>query len=240
ITGWVNGNLYIPSNKVSSVLPIPDDIRVKSGMGEYQALLHSNQPQKFLASMQGTQKPVLPNHSHKECNLFWQLVAENVSFASAQWEIAMKVWNRYADEHKEISYKLAEHLRMYFNGDWKSQENTKQTMAVKAKDRLPLKKALQDPSWSETAPLATESTMQLHSVAKGFFPLDPPAISFALPLPDVDMPMISTVNPNCTISKSPASSKSTSPMRLTENPKESQRPVSTVKTSQILSRKCTA
>ena len=251
ITGWVNGNLYIPSDEVSGVLPIPHDIRVKSGMAEYQALLHSNQPQKFLALMQGTRKPVLPIHSREERDLFRQLVAENISFASAQWETAMKIWNGYADEHKEISYKvcithsvcpmiysyevlrswqLVEHLKIYFNGDWKSQANTKQTMAVTAKDRLPLKKALQDPRRSETAPLATESTMQLHAVAKGFVPLDPPAILFALPLPDVDMP-------DNTITKSPALLKSTSPARLIENPEERQEPVPTVETFQILSRK---
>ena len=228
-------------------------------MGEYQALLHLNQPQKFLASMQGTRKPILPIHSREECNLFRQLVTENVSFASAQWEIAVKIWNGYADEHKEILYKvcsthsvcpmiysyevlpswqLAEHLKIYFNGDWKSQANTKQTMAVTAKDRLPLKKALQDPSQSETAPQATESTMQLHAVAKGFVPLDPPAILFALPLPDVDMPTILAVNPDHTSTKSSASSKSTtSPTRLIETPEDSQRPIPTVETSQILSKR---
>ncbi|KAF8238191.1 hypothetical protein L208DRAFT_1355534 [Tricholoma matsutake] len=195
ITGWVNGNLYIPSNKVSGVLPIPDDIRVKSGMGEYQALLHLNQPQKFLASMQGTRKPILPIHSCEECNLFWQLVAENVFFCISP----------VGNSHEILPlWQLAKHLRMYFNGDWKSQTNTKQTMAVTPKDCLPLKKALQDPSRSRTVPLATESTMQLHSVMKGFFPLDPPA---------------------------------TARCRYANN---SQRPVSTVETSQILSRKRTA
>lgn len=42
ITGWVNRNLYVPSNEVSGVLPNPDDVRVKSGMGEYHPLLHFN------------------------------------------------------------------------------------------------------------------------------------------------------------------------------------------------------
>jgi hypothetical protein len=106
LTGWFNGNLYMPTNEVSGILPIPDNVRVKSGMGEYQSLLHSNQPHYFLASIQGTRKPVLPIHSHEERNLFRQLIAENVAFASAQWETAVKIWNGYADEHKEISYKV--------------------------------------------------------------------------------------------------------------------------------------
>lgn len=41
-------------------------------------------------------------------------------------EDAMKIWNGYVHEHKELSYKLIEDLKMYFNGDWKSQANTKQ------------------------------------------------------------------------------------------------------------------
>jgi hypothetical protein len=89
ITGWVNGNLYVLSNEVSGVLPIPDHIQVKSGMGEYQSLLHSNQPHHFLASRQGTWKPVLPIHNSNEHNLFQKLVAKNVMFASAHWETAV-------------------------------------------------------------------------------------------------------------------------------------------------------
>ena len=106
ITGWVNGNLYVPTAEVSGVLPIPDDVRVKSGMGEYQPLLHFNQPSHFLASMQGTRKPVLPIHNSEERNLFRKLVGENVAFASAHWEAAVKIWNGYADEQKQISYKV--------------------------------------------------------------------------------------------------------------------------------------
>lgn len=106
ITGWGNRNLYVLSNEVSGVLPIPDDVQVKSGMGEYQPLLHSNQPHHFLASRQGTRKPLLPIHDSNEHNLFQQLVAENIIFMSAHWETAVKIWNGYADECKEISYKV--------------------------------------------------------------------------------------------------------------------------------------
>ena len=184
----------MPSNEVSGVPPIPQDVRVKSGMGEYQSPLHSNQPHHFLASMQGTQKPILPIHSREERNLFQQLVAEKVGFSSAQWETAVRMWNAYADEHKEILYKVCitslvispfthENLvKIYFSGEWKSQANPKQTMTVTAKDHLPLKKALQDPSRSENAPPVTESSMRLHSTVKGFLPVDPPALSPVLQL----------------------------------------------------------
>jgi hypothetical protein len=106
ITGWVNRNLYVPSNEVSGVLPIPYDVWVKSGMPEYQPVLHSNQPHHFLASRQGTRKPLLPIHDSNEHNLFQHLVAQNTIFTSANWETAVKIWNGYADQCKEISYKV--------------------------------------------------------------------------------------------------------------------------------------
>jgi hypothetical protein len=124
ITGWVNGNLYVPTTEVSVVLPIPDDVQVKSGMGEYQLLLHFNQPSHFLSLMQGTCKPVLPIHNSEKCNLFHKLVGENVAFASARWEAAVKIWNGYADKQKQISYKvclipllfiLSSFTRLYYN-----------------------------------------------------------------------------------------------------------------------------
>ncbi len=50
LDNWTNINLYLPSNEVSGVLPIPSDVQHKFGMAEYQPSLHSLQLQSFLAS----------------------------------------------------------------------------------------------------------------------------------------------------------------------------------------------
>lgn len=110
ITNWVNGNLYQRTSEVSGVLPIPDDIRIKSGMSEYNSLIDMKQPQYFLASVQGTRKPVLPVHTLEEKKLFSLLMRTNPAFNSTRfvpnWSEAVKIWNRYADGDVNISYKV--------------------------------------------------------------------------------------------------------------------------------------
>ena len=64
-------------------------------------------------------------------------------------------------------------MKGYFNRDWKTQANIKQMMAITAKDHMLLKQTLQDPHRSVTAPLTSESSIQLHSAPKGFLPIDP-------------------------------------------------------------------
>jgi hypothetical protein len=73
----------------------------------------------------------------------------------------------------QLTHQLIEHLKGYFNGDWKTQANIKQTMAITAKDHMPLKQTLQDPNHSVIAPLTSESMIWLHSAPKGFLPIDP-------------------------------------------------------------------
>ncbi|KAF8057979.1 hypothetical protein FPV67DRAFT_1525179 [Lyophyllum atratum] len=176
LTGWVNGNLYTQSNEVSGVLPIPKDVRIKSGMAEYQTVIHSNQPHHFLASMQGTRKPVLPIHNTEERALFRELMSNNMKFSmksGVDWEEAVKVWNAHADEQRDISYKLTEHLKVYYGGDWEAQVNIKQTMSITASERLPLKRSLRDPTRSTLARPAAETSLKLHSVQQGFVGLPP-------------------------------------------------------------------
>ena len=135
-----------------------------------------------------------------------------------------------------ILQQLIEHLKAYFNGDWKTQVNVKQTMAITANTRVPLKKTLQDPDRSTTAPLAAESSIQLHSVPKGFRPIDAPTFpSPSLP-PDVDMQPASHNPPNSALIVSSASSSSTLAGSLEDSP-GSPVPKSAIEISQILSRK---
>jgi hypothetical protein len=56
ITNWVNGNLYQKTAEVSGVLPIPEDIRLKSGMSTFNPSIDSKQPHHFLAAAQGNTK----------------------------------------------------------------------------------------------------------------------------------------------------------------------------------------
>ncbi|KAG6826161.1 hypothetical protein H0H92_000919 [Tricholoma furcatifolium] len=174
--GWVNGNLYQPTNEASGVLPIPLEAQTKSGMGSYIPSLHSAQRHHFLASMQGTRKPVLPVHNAKERELFCTLMASNSTFndpiTGRKWEAAVPIWNNEAEGLDE----LEEQLKAYFNGPWKRNTNIKQTKAMTAEVRMPLRMALRDPRRSSTAPQAPETTKTLHSALKGlsldglFFP----------------------------------------------------------------------
>ncbi|GLB45293.1 putative retrotransposable element tf2 155 kda protein type 1-like [Lyophyllum shimeji] len=97
ITNWVNGNLYHQTNEVAGVLPIPDDLRSKSGMGAFIVSLHSKQTHSFLASMQGTRKPVLPVHNSEERTLFRELMSGDTGFTDSllgtNGDYAVQLWN---------------------------------------------------------------------------------------------------------------------------------------------------
>ncbi|KAG6835693.1 hypothetical protein H0H93_015646 [Arthromyces matolae] len=175
ITNWVNGNLYKRTTEVSGVLPVPLELQRKAGMVEYQPELHRKQLHSFLASLQGTRKPVLPIHNDDERNLFRNLMARISSFSSGSgvdWEKLVKVWNGYANEQEKISYKLTEHLTLYYNGEWATQSNVKQTLSITAKNRVPLKKAVHDPNRSIGAPQTKETSLKPHVVSKGLLPMD--------------------------------------------------------------------
>jgi len=110
ISGWINGNFYTPTKEVIGILPIPNDIRLSSGMAEYIPAIDRKQKHHFLASMQGTQKPVLPIHTLSERNLFRHLLKTEPSFSpqngEPQWKAAVKIWNAWADKTQDISYKV--------------------------------------------------------------------------------------------------------------------------------------
>ena len=111
MTGWVNGNLYQPTKEVARVLPIPAEIRLKTGMGPYIYSLHAKQPHHFLASVQGTRKPVLPIHNQEERDLFRELISNDTGFSDPvsgpNWDLAIQLWNNRADTSIKISYKVS-------------------------------------------------------------------------------------------------------------------------------------
>ena len=83
LAGWVYGNLYKPTTEVFEILPVPNDVHQESCMQEFDPNFDYNQHHGFLASKQGTKKPVLPIHTDAEHKLFKVLMAEDSSFNDA-------------------------------------------------------------------------------------------------------------------------------------------------------------
>lgn len=117
ITGWVNGNHYVPTAEVLGILPIPLEIRESSGMAAYVSgpIVNATtgvkkKPQRydFLAQMQGTRKPVLPVHTMAEKLMFRTLMSSNREFnppnvSEPPWNQAVKIWNASVDKSGETS-----------------------------------------------------------------------------------------------------------------------------------------
>ncbi|TFK86323.1 hypothetical protein K466DRAFT_576438 [Polyporus arcularius HHB13444] len=151
LSGWVN--------EVFGILPIPDDVRVKSGMQIYTAGLDSKQRHAFLALKQGARKAVLPVHTAAEYQLFRKLVQDDPAFnqqtGEPDWDHAVITWNREAERNDEVYYKLIEHLKLYFS-TWQTNMNIKHTLGQTSSTRKQTDLAVRDPKRSEAAPAALE------------------------------------------------------------------------------------
>jgi hypothetical protein len=104
ITGWVNGNYYVPTTETLGILPIPLEIRESSGMASYVSGPISNiktgekkkrQRHDFLAQMQGTRKPVLPIHTNAE-KLMFRTLMKNREFNPPN--VSEPPWNRSSED----------------------------------------------------------------------------------------------------------------------------------------------
>jgi hypothetical protein len=109
LTGWINGDLYIPAGEKIGILPVPDSIRVTADIESY----HSEDSQyrhAYLAREQGTKYAVIAVHTTEEKTLFKKLMQENLAFnrmnAGPDWKQGAKVWNREANG-KNIFYKVS-------------------------------------------------------------------------------------------------------------------------------------
>jgi hypothetical protein len=175
LTGWVNGNLYKHTNEVFGILPVPADVRHESGMHDFDSSFDYNQRHGFLASKQGTRKPVLPIHTNTEHKLFKMLMSEDPNFNNADgplWKLAVKAWNRIAENDPEISYKLMEQLMVYYN-DWKANLNIKQTLSLTLDDRKVVHDLIRNPRRSLQITVAPQQQMQSHEVTSGLRFLTP-------------------------------------------------------------------
>ncbi|KAJ7106160.1 hypothetical protein C8R44DRAFT_745248 [Mycena epipterygia] len=172
LNNWINENLYILTSEVSGILPIPASVRIASGMGEYNPSTDSKQHHQFLASHQGTWKPVLPVNTPEERQLFTQLMpretAFNLTTAGPNWTQGVKIWNRKAE------YFVMEHLKGYY-ADWKTNVGIKQSMSVTAPNRTPLLTKLHHPDRSLQAPPVPQKPLKPLVVTKGFLPLSQPS-----------------------------------------------------------------
>ncbi|KAJ3816731.1 hypothetical protein F5880DRAFT_1618992 [Lentinula raphanica] len=218
--GWINGNFYLPTTEVTGILPIPEKIRRDSGMLEYDANLHRTQTHWFVASLQGTQRPVLPIHNKREEDLFRDLVLTNTGASEPRWDNIVLAWNTTANNDTDVSYKIIEHLWLYYNGEWKSLANIKQTLAQTADDRKRAKKHVHDPLRTKSLPVALEAPLSLHHVPAGLRslestpPIPPPDSSSMTQISNPEDPHVQpsqpTPNPN-PIATSASSSSSQNP-----------------------------
>ncbi|KAF7377554.1 3'-5' exonuclease domain-containing protein [Mycena sanguinolenta] len=190
LAGWVNGNLYQPTDEVAGVLRIPDDVRIKYGMAQFEPSIDSARPHHYLAALQGTRKAILPIHNQDEKDLFRTMMSGTNSFGNfssdVQVDAGVRIWNAKADANDNIFYKLAEQLKVYYNSDWQRASNIIQTKATTAEARQPVTKLLNDPVRSLRVPSVPETSLKLHHAPTGMLPLPAvkvePALSISDPL----------------------------------------------------------
>jgi hypothetical protein len=144
-------------------------------MQDFNPGLDFNQRHGFLASKQGTQKPVLPIHTDTEHKLFRTLMSEDPNFNNANgpmWKLAVKVWNRAAENNSDISYKLMEQLKAYYN-DWKTNLNIKQTLSLTIENWKIVHNLVRHPQCSLYISAAPHQQMQPHTVTSGLRSISP-------------------------------------------------------------------
>ncbi|KAJ7861526.1 hypothetical protein B0H14DRAFT_2575886 [Mycena olivaceomarginata] len=100
-----------------------------------------------------------------------------------QVDAGVQIWNAEADRRDNIYYKLAEQLKVHYNGDWQRSSNIKQTKATTAAARHPIMKRIHDPNLLQQVPVVPETTLKPHHVPSGLLSFDamdqhPIALSF--------------------------------------------------------------
>lgn len=205
ISGWVNGNLYVPTSEALGILPVPPDVRALSGMTEFNVNLDQKRRHHFLASKQGTRKAILPIHTIAEHELFKNYMKSHSAFSSCSkgpdWPKCAKVWNEYADSHDDIFYKVrlalkfnhkailisfAQHLQLVeqlktYHAHWMITINIKQSLSLTSRNRRPINEAARNPSRSTAAPAVPQGLLKDHTVTLGYNPatLLPPFTSLS-------------------------------------------------------------
>ncbi|KAF7762010.1 hypothetical protein Agabi119p4_10002 [Agaricus bisporus var. burnettii] len=159
ISGWVN-----------------EDIRGQSAMALYVHSANSQQKHSFIASMQGTRKPVLPVHTHAEEQYFRSLMNSDPSFSpqsgEPKWNEAIQVWNANAESRDGVYYKLVEQLKTYYSR-WKAHLNVKEALSLTSEQRRPVTQMVHDPNRSRVVPPVSPRPLQPHHALTGFSEHEP-------------------------------------------------------------------
>lgn len=117
LTGWINGDLYVPADEKIGILPVPDSIRVSADIESYQHPFDSKNKNSYLARQQGSKYAIIAVHTTAEKVLFKKLMQENPLFAQTNagpdWKRGAKVWNRSANG-QDIFYKVNEPISQCF------------------------------------------------------------------------------------------------------------------------------
>jgi hypothetical protein len=108
LTGWINGDLYVPAGEKIGILPVPDSIQAAADIESH----HTGDEDfhhAYLAQEQGTKYAVIAIHTTAEKILFKTLMQENPIFnqinSIPDWKQGAKAWNRSANGH-DIFYKV--------------------------------------------------------------------------------------------------------------------------------------
>ncbi|EKM76393.1 hypothetical protein AGABI1DRAFT_15060, partial [Agaricus bisporus var. burnettii JB137-S8] len=160
------------TKEVIGILPIPDDVRISSGMASYHSALSQKQKHWFVARMQNTQKAVLPVHTPAEQLLYQHFMETKAAFSpksgEPQWRDAVVIWNQFADgTTDEIYYKLVEQLKVYHE-KWKALSNVRTQLSRTAETRRPLTRQIHDSSRSSIVPPTPTNILQPHQAKSGF------------------------------------------------------------------------
>jgi hypothetical protein len=109
LTGWVNGDLYVPAGERIGILPVPDSVRATADIESYHTV-DGKFRHAYLAQQQGTKYAVISIHTAAEKALFKRLMQENPVFnrtnTTPDWKQGASVWNREANG-KDIFYKVS-------------------------------------------------------------------------------------------------------------------------------------
>ncbi|KAF6742765.1 hypothetical protein DFP72DRAFT_1104354 [Ephemerocybe angulata] len=116
LANWVDGNMYVRTTEIFGILPVPDDIRLQSGLLAYNP---DNVPKahEYLARRQGTRHAVLGVHTGAEHRLYSNLMQTSPSYmrdGGPDWPRAIREWNENHVDGKTIFYKLPEQLKSYY------------------------------------------------------------------------------------------------------------------------------
>ncbi|KAF6745215.1 hypothetical protein DFP72DRAFT_1077806 [Ephemerocybe angulata] len=107
VGNWVNGNLYVRTTEVFGILPVPDDVRLASGLLSYD----DEAPpkiQQYLAKQQGTKYVVITVHTDPERKLYSSLMQTDPSFTregGPDWAKGTRRWNEGYANGVDIFYK---------------------------------------------------------------------------------------------------------------------------------------